>query len=755
MKSFLILPCLAFIILNATALFSVEYKYEQLDVSYSGCISTNSTIIAYGSEGTLTISYNDGKDWTRKIVANSGEAIHSMKYSEGFYTGVTTKNSIIYSEDEGKEWKLISKLPVDSIVDITFNKNSIYIATQTTIYTFDLQTRTFKDSLFNSNWKIAHLYRIPNNILVSDANGKLWFHSYPSLQLEKTIDFKQLSFCTNCTAPSNVVYHNDTLYCLLDQSILYSVDKGLHWTLLSEFGGSFVVCNKGLYKTSTIITNPSKFLSVPVTYRFDAGSFKQVSSLSMERLTKHYFFTQVILKGQDTLIGVGYNNTIFMSPDLGVTWHVISNFSPYWSAKWLNSKTGFVAGPEVGRIFRTTDGGATWLPQLYNSATNTALTYHTNLYYDSTGFGLTMGRNLNDTMYYTKDFGETYYKTNLRFQLGFETKVFRFGERYSIFTSSLSNYSPGHLFYSADTSFTEGKGRVIDSVWIVSIEKGVNDTLWSWRVNYAYQSSIQYVYSTDYGNSWVIVRNYNNTRVNLRRGVGVFHNYNLKKIGKYILCIKDEGPLVQQVNVYTFDTDSGVWINDSIHLKDYAAYSYFKINNRHYIQCSPYKDTTRFFIGGESLTNLAQWEIDTLLPVGLNSLQDSFENVVYWTFFQSKLYHLYKMSIDTSSITSAIENTEEYHNALSSFPPYPNPANRVVHAHIYWDLSKEFSAKECVVYNTLGEIVERNENITIDPLDTYHGVLTWNCAQVGAGAYYIQVRHGNAKMIIPVVVYSR
>ncbi len=299
MKSFLILPCLAFIILNATALFSVEYKYEQLDVSYSGCISTNSTIIAYGSEGTLTISYNDGKDWTRKIVANSGEAIHSMKYSEGFYTGVTTKNSIIYSEDEGKEWKLISKLPVDSIVDITFNKNSIYIATQTTIYTFDLQTRTFKDSLFNSNWKIAHLYRIPNNILVSDANGKLWFHSYPSLQLEKTIDFKQLSFCTNCTAPSNVVYHNDTLYCLLDQSILYSVDKGLHWTLLSEFGGSFVVCNKGLYKTSTIITNPSKFLSVPVTYRFDAGSFKQVSSLSMERLTKHYFFTQVILKGQD------------------------------------------------------------------------------------------------------------------------------------------------------------------------------------------------------------------------------------------------------------------------------------------------------------------------------------------------------------------------------------------------------------------------------------------------------------------------
>ena len=113
------------------------------------------------------------------------------------------------------------------------------------------------------------------------------------------------------------------------------------------------------------------------------------------------------------------------------------------------------------------------------------------------------------------------------------------------------------------------------------------------------------------------------------------------------------------------------------------------------------------------------------------------------------------MSIDTSSITSAIENTEEYHNALSSFPPYPNPANRVVHAHIYWDLSKEFSAKECVVYNTLGEIVERNENITIDPLDTYHGVLTWNCAQVGAGAYYIQVRHGNAKMIIPVVVYSR
>lgn len=733
--------------------YSTPNRFERLDISYTGCVTNKSTIIAYGSEGTLTISRNDGKDWIRKTVAKSGEAIQTIRYSNGLFIGFTTKKNIISSDDDGNTWKTVSIFSLDTIVDLSVTSGVVYIASKSTIYKVDLSKGVLFDSLYNSLWNIEHLYYLNNKLLVADGLGKLWFYSLPELKLERYTDFKLLSFCSNCSAPSNVVLYNDTIFCLINQSILYSPNNGQNWSLLTEFGGLFVVGESGLYKTTTIITNPSKYFAVPVTFHFESGSFKQVGSMNMERLTKHLFFTQVILKGSDTLIGVGYYNTIFISPDLGKTWHVISNFSPYWGAKWLDNNIGFVTGAEAGRIFRTTDGGATWLPQLNNSETNTNISYHTNIFFDSTGIGLTVGRiNVTDSSYYTKDFGNSYKKTGIRLVLGFETNVFRFGDTYSIFTTNESKYKPGHLLYRVDSSFEGGKVKVLDSLWIATIERGNNDTLWSWMIDYSTKNMVQYSYSTDYGTSWVVMRSYNNSRVDLRIKSTSFFSYTIKKFGRYLACIKYE-PFADVNNLYVFDTEEGVWLADSLNVKNCSAYYMFEFNQKYYILYTG--KNINYFLFGNSFSNFSNWEIDSLIPNRLIEIQGNTKNNVYCSVSDLKfeLYHSFKMFVDSTVVTSTTEEITENRNVLSSFAPYPNPATHTVRTHIYWDQSREFNLKGCVVYNSLGEVVENSENMMLNKLDTYHGEIIWNCGHVSAGAYYIQVRHGNAQIVLPIIVY--
>lgn len=108
--------------------------------------------------------------------------------------------------------------------------------------------------------------------------------------------------------------------------------------------------------------------------------------------------------------------------------------------------------------------------------------------------------------------------------------------------------------------------------------------------------------------------------------------------------------------------------------------------------------------------------------------------------------------IDTSVINSVEDSKTEETTYLFIYPPYPVPSGNSVKALIYWDPRVNIDDDEIGVMNASGCKIEGRGNITIDKLTPYSGFLTWNCAGVTSGIYFIHIKHGNNSRLIKTVI---
>jgi hypothetical protein len=136
-----------------------------------------------------------------------------------------------------------------------------------------------------------------------------------------------------------------------------------------------------------------------------------VSSL-IQRYTFAQQYTDLIFIGRDTIITVGWDKTINISYDGGYTWHLKSNFRIEKSSSniWLNDSTGFLA-TDYGRVFKTTNGGITWLPQKYTDPNTSKIETYSLFYIDKSGKGLIyypISIKYFFNILYTTDHGETF-----------------------------------------------------------------------------------------------------------------------------------------------------------------------------------------------------------------------------------------------------------------------------------------------------------------------------------------------------------
>jgi hypothetical protein len=96
-------------------------------------------------------------------------------------------------------------------------------------------------------------------------------------------------------------------------------------------------------------------------------------------------------------------------------------------------------------------------------------------------------------------------------------------------------------------------------------------------------------------------------------------------------------------------------------------------------------------------------------------------------------------------------NTEQQ-TYLYIHAPCPVPAKNSVQSLIYWDPHIDIEDDDIGVIDVSGNKIEGKENITIDKLTPYSGFLTWNCARVAQGIYFIHIKHGNNSRIMKVVI---
>jgi hypothetical protein len=98
-----------------------------------------------------------------------------------------------------------------------------------------------------------------------------------------------------------------------------------------------------------------------------------------------------------------------------------------------------------------------------------------------------------------------------------------------------------------------------------------------------------------------------------------------------------------------------------------------------------------------------------------------------------------------------VEEEVEDKTYLYSFPAYPNPASNLVRADIYWDTQYDIDDADIGIFNYAGIKISDKKNITIDKTSKFGGTLVWDCSAYSPGVYFIIIKHGDARRVIPVV----
>jgi hypothetical protein len=73
-------------------------------------------------------------------------------------------------------------------------------------------------------------------------------------------------------------------------------------------------------------------------------------------------------------------------------------------------------------------------------------------------------------------------------------------------------------------------------------------------------------------------------------------------------------------------------------------------------------------------------------------------------------------------------------------------------ADIFWDMRYDIDNADIGVFDYTGLKISGKESITIDKKSNYSGKLSWNCSGYEQGVYFIIIKHGDARRVIPVVV---
>ncbi|PKB15273.1 YCF48-related protein [Flavobacterium sp. 5] len=158
----------------------------------------------------------------------------------------------------------------------------------------------------------------------------------------------------NIASGNDMSFYSTTGYIVGDNGyVLKSVDNGTSWNQIATgFSGNF--------NTITILDDNNIILSTSnsIVKTTDGGSTWESLSVPNATVVKTFFTSSLV--GHATCA----NGTILKTTDGGVNWHttlsLVTNYSNFYSIYFVNKNLGF-SSQEYSNMYRTTDGGETWM----------------------------------------------------------------------------------------------------------------------------------------------------------------------------------------------------------------------------------------------------------------------------------------------------------------------------------------------------------------------------------------------------------
>lgn len=771
--------------MNFTILDSQSYEFdaERMGVDFNGLCYNDNVVITYGTGSIVLSSIDKGENWVQNQIANDSLTIQKILSINQNFIGIIREGFLIKSIDNSKTWEIVKIINNSNLIDLEVYDNKLFILTSKNsiiIYNEDLiyqdqinldktvnyyNLKRFVDKLYLSSGK--------NSILEIDINNKF---------LQKSIDISNYgNYAFNFRTDSNY------FYAQIDSSLFRTNQPLKNWEKLSQSINNYNIKNDSIYNLK-VNYNDNWQVSWPDFFQITGNKNVKVNLDSIQRYLTSIYFTDFDFIDLKTIIAVGTNKTIFLSTNSGITWTLKSNFNMNNKGFkninfWINKQEGFYSNS--GQIFKTTNAGCTWLPQIFTDTLIKYIRYFDTFYIDSTGLGFAWSTdnyhiledtNKNITFIYTNNFGESYQNkwqdelSPLKHgSLASQTKINVVKRRNKYYFSTVP--IEGQLFknnytkiFEMNTNFEITNLYSLDSISIMGLFVDFKNDLLaiSWERKYPNDiggfdsSSVFIINSTDVGKTW--------TKIFKCETEGEYPSVSL--IDDKFIYLKTQ----KQINI---TIDSAVF-NSYFYLIDYknqetklffidsmqrnSSNIIFNFKNNLYLKKGN-NDIIKFvnLVGTnyseETILNFINSTINISQIYG-NLYEDNNSFYTSYSKYINKnqiLMNIYKMKPNGFTGVDVINDESSY---FWSSPCYPNPATQYVQFQLFSNEIINIELKDIMIYNINGEMIPSNGNIDILPISKNSTQVKWEFLNIHSGIYFIYIKNNSYNTTVPVLIYK-
>lgn len=751
---------LLFIILYVHSIAAeVPFTLERINTYFTGVYADSNIILAYGGGSIILKSTDTGNNWSQLAIANDSlDVLKIKKYSNKFY-GILDKDFIITSEDGGNNWILNKIGHNEKILDFDLDNERIYLLKKGKISVFDINVELIEDITIDTAFNSRSINLIENKLILASDSGKIITYDVNSNYIREIIDFKNMGFCNECPRVRDIQYSSGKIYCVISPNVYLSSDLGKNWSVAAKGGNVIRVYNDSIF-TINARSHGAITGGIIQLWKWEDENFKLQTPINNKNLRYTLMISVSDYKfiNRDTIVAVGGDKYISISYDGGITWDLKSNFRFELVTGWgWIDKEKFLFHCTKGQVFKTTNGGITFLPQYYTDKDITKFSYVHASFYEKGGFGFAykyQGNFPDPNFLLTRDFGENYKIIREENIAGYNVEVqAMILKKDSIFLL----FTQGHwkdwrftqiFFLDSNLNFL-GK-KIIDSMHITYIKRINDSKILAFGRDYRYYNGRDYdsidffiAYSYDGGLNW-------------------------KRDFQFSIPDTHLSPSIQLLGDYAY-TRGLIWDSSGKNIN--FMYRIDLVNKKVemlYIENKQQHDLGRYYqVGNYIITG--GWEYllynDDIEKDPFNWKQIPFPN--YYVIFQDKYFDkntiltfAYNIKLDANfyykckfkELPTKVDIGVETATKLYCFPPYPQPASNNVNIKIYWDMSCDFNNADFSAYNFMGARVAGKEDFYLTLEKNYSGVLKWECRNINNGLYFIIIKHGDTRTSIPVII---
>jgi hypothetical protein len=825
MKNYIIISFVLLFLISINS-FSEEVSFEpeRMITDFNGVVSNGNSTLCYGDYGIITITQNSGKTWQQVNIGDKYNILKIRTFGNNF-VGVTG-NSYIKSIDNGLNWSnydgIINNIKIRSFA---INNNFIFILHEEGILItdHDFNIQSIKAIALDTALHINEIETAGENLFITAKDKMIIRYNYITLKLD-TINLNDFSLCDNCLEVSGLQIHENSIYCILpdygkeygNSTLVKSTDFGVSWVNVgyinktlcySIFNNDIYYISKSAYKSNDA-SNPT---TIPKYFKIDnAGKSVQISdstndikrSITFYQYSTekdNFILTELIRINTDTLIAVGKNKLIAVSYNNGVNWEIKSYFD-------CSITESFVYNPEVvnknliyvmngDKIYKTLNGGITWLPQKYSPEFTGKLGNPIYYNFNDKGSGFLQyyfDEHNPATKLVTSNFGETFSFTNENNPpyITLSPKGIKLNEEliYKYISvdkinNEISNYYSVIKIYDSNYQLQETKR--LDSISIIDIKEADNSNLFTLGLSKtgftktdtsSFFKNRKYILmqSIDNGRNWTTLP----VDVPFKEEILKIPGYGDLNYGIITSIYYWQPYLIMPVSfqnmktIYIYNTETTKF--DSLQLPSLISPSPEKFFN--------YKGEL-YVISAENIlyhtkslsTKPVDWDsisINTYFKNWNSYIPNSKTNnkdiiISNWTddnqiyLFSGKSYrgdfdvafkiNMIKMIKENATSVEDNERTETESVYLSNTKPYPIPATIKISSTIYWNSQYDIRNATIEIFDIYGAKVESN-NFEINELNSYSANLIWICSGQNAGIYFIHLSLKGETLSIPVIV---